>query len=100
MRSAFSERFCIKGVTAASELESELLKHWRLILSEPHLGVTDNVFVHGADPMRAQRFSEEIGRLIVRRLPVKDVIRNPTVREQALLLANAGAATGDERIES
>jgi oxalate---CoA ligase len=100
MRSAFSERFCIKGVAAASELESELLKHWRLILSEPHLGVTDNVFVHGADPMRAQRFSEEIGRLIVRRLPVKDVIRNPTVREQALLLVNAGAATGDERIES
>ena len=100
MRSAFAEMFCIKGVVATSELESELLKHWRLIVSEPRLGVTDNVFVHGADPMRAQRFSEEIGRLIARRLPVKDIIRNPTVREQALLLANAGAVTGDERIES
>lgn len=93
MRSAFVEMFRIKGVAASSELESELLKHWRLILSAPHLGVTDNVFVHGADPMRAQRFREEIGRQIARGLPVRDIIRNPTVREQALLLANAGAVT-------
>ena len=97
MRSAFSEMFRIKGVAAATELESELLNHWRLILSEPHLGVTDNVFVHGADPMRAQRFSDEVGRLIARRISVKDTIRNPTVREQALLLANA-ETTADERI--
>jgi oxalate---CoA ligase len=100
MRSAFAEMFCLKGLAAASDLESELLRHWRLILAEPGLGVTDNVFIHGADPMRAQRFSDEIRPLIPGKLPVKDIIRNPTVREQALLLTNAGAASADERIKS
>jgi oxalate---CoA ligase len=89
MRSAFAQMFSVKGVPAASELEGELLKHWRAVIGTPHLGVTDNVFVHGADPMRAQRVSDEMRSTIQRKLLVKDIVRNPTVREQALLLADA-----------
>jgi hypothetical protein len=86
MRAAFAEKFAIQGAPAASELENELLKSWRVVISKSELGVTDNVFVHGADPIRAQRICDEM-RSVARPLMLKDIIRNPTVREQALLLA-------------
>jgi acyl-CoA synthetase (AMP-forming)/AMP-acid ligase II len=87
MRVSFADNFSVQGVHAATELESELLKSWRLVISNPNLGVTDNVFIHGADPIRAQRICEEMRSVGQRRLLLKDILRNPTVREQALLLA-------------
>src|SRR5882762_3181979 len=91
MRAAFAEKFAIRGVPAASELENELLKNWRLVISNLNLGVTDNVFIHGADPIRAQRICDEMRSVAQRHLLLKDIIRNPTVREQAFLLAETRA---------
>jgi oxalate---CoA ligase len=85
MRSIFATQFAAKGIPASSVLEEELLGHWRSVISKPQLGVTDNVFVHGADPIRAQRVCDEIGPK--GRLVLKDIIRHPTVRAQASLLA-------------
>jgi acyl-CoA synthetase (AMP-forming)/AMP-acid ligase II len=97
MRAAFAEKFAIQGAPAASELENELLKSWRVVISKSELGVTDNVFVHGADPIRAQRICDEM-RSVARPLMLKDIIRNPTVREQALLLAQPEEPTFERQL--
>lgn len=97
MRAAFAEKFAIQGIPAASELENKLLKYWRLVISKLDLGVTDNVFVHGADPIRAQRICDEMRSLSGRQLLLKDIIRNPTVREQALLLVEPGEPASERQ---
>lgn len=86
MRSAFADHFSIQGTPAASELEGELVMYWRQVISKPDLGVTDNVFIHGADPIRAQRMCEKMRAIRGLELRLKDIIRNPTAREQAILL--------------
>jgi aryl carrier-like protein len=68
-----------------------------LVISKSELGVTDNVFVHGADPIRAQRICDEM-RSVARPLMLKDIIRNPTVREQALLLAQPEEPTFERQL--
>jgi len=90
MRDAFAGKFAIQKIPAASKFESELLEKWRSVTSRADLGVTDNVFVHGADPIRARRICDEMPAANGRKLTLKDLIRNPTVRQQALLLSDAG----------
>lgn len=84
MRAVFAKQFAARGIPASSALESELLGCWRSAICKPELGVTDNVFVHGADPIRAQRVCDEFR--FGRKLLLKEVIRYPTVRAQAALL--------------
>lgn len=87
MRSAFAESFALQGDAATSELEHKILEAWKECTENPNIGVNDNVFVHGADPLRAQRVCAQIQSTTGVTLPLKDVIRNPTVRQQAFLVA-------------
>lgn len=90
MRAAFAGKFESQKSPAATESESALLEKWRSVTSQADLGVTDNVFVHGADPIRAQRICDEMRTATGRKLTLRDLIRNPTVRQQALLFSDAG----------
>jgi oxalate---CoA ligase len=96
MRSAFARDFAPKGVVPRSKLETELLEAWLRVGDTSALGVTDNLFVHGSDPIRAQRVCDDLQRRHSMDLSLKDVIRNPTVRMQANLIsqrARPGVAT-------
>lgn len=86
MRTAFAESFALKGHAAESDLEKTILEAWKACIENPDIGVTDNVFVHGADPLRAQSVCARIQSLTGIALPPKDVILNPTVRAQAKIL--------------
>lgn len=102
MRSAFAGEFALKGVAPRSELETVLLGAWLRVGGTPGLGVTDNLFVHGGDPIRAQRVCDDLQRRHGMNLFLKDVIRNPTVRMQASLVsrgAGPGAATPSSSTE-
>jgi acyl-CoA synthetase (AMP-forming)/AMP-acid ligase II/aryl carrier-like protein len=93
MRSEFAREFALKGVPPRSELEITLLQAWARISGNSRLGVTDNLFVHGVDPIRAQRFCDDLRQDHSIELSLKDIIRNPTVRMQASLpLPKVGSA--------
>jgi oxalate---CoA ligase len=85
MRAAFAGEFALKSVAPESELETALLDAWVRVNDVPDLGVTDNLFVHGGDPIRAQRVCDDLRQRHGVVLSLKDVIRNPTVRMQANL---------------
>jgi acyl-CoA synthetase (AMP-forming)/AMP-acid ligase II/aryl carrier-like protein len=85
MRAAFAAEFALKSVAPESELETALLDAWVRVNDVPDLGVTDNLFVHGGDPIRAQRVCDDLRQRHGVVLSLKDVIRNPTVRMQANL---------------
>ncbi|OYU88233.1 MAG: hypothetical protein CFE29_18030 [Bradyrhizobiaceae bacterium PARB1] len=86
MRDAFASELSTKGALAETETELVLLRIWREIVGSSTLGVTDNLFVHGADPIRAQRACLAIAEKLKCSLIAKDIIRNPTVRQQASIL--------------
>jgi oxalate---CoA ligase len=88
MCSAFSEEFALKSVSPHSELETALLEAWTSASDVPRLGVTDNLFVHGSDPIRAQRVCDDLRQRHELDLSLKDIIRNPTVRMQASLISS------------
>ncbi|KRR27736.1 hypothetical protein CQ14_29315 [Bradyrhizobium lablabi] len=91
MRPAFAGEFALKGVAAHSELEGAILEAWARATDASGLGVTDNLFVHGGDPIRAQRVRDDLRQRPGVDLSLKDMIRNPTVRMQAsLVLSRAG----------
>ena len=96
MRSAFAGEFTPKGVAPRSELEAVLLEAWVHAIGTSGLGITDNLFVHGGDPIRAQRVCDGLRQHHGVDLSLKDLIRNPTVGMQADLVsskAGAGIAT-------
>ena len=64
-------------------VERVLLSAWREVIGRSDIGVTDNVFLHGADPLRAGRAAEIIGASRLWSPTLKDLLAAPTVREQA-----------------
>jgi hypothetical protein len=87
MRSAFAGEFALRGIVPCSGTETYILEVWSRICDTPGLGVTDNVFVHGGDPIRAARVCGDLHRCYGIELSLKEVIRNPTVRMQAVLVS-------------
>ena len=67
-------------------LWSNLLAIWRKVLRRDDIGVTDNLFQFGADPLRAEMTSGLIDRATSVRMSTK-VHSKPTVREQAAYCA-------------
>lgn len=70
------------SVPAAGDVEQRLLRAWHELLGRDDVGVTDNVFLFGADPMIAERFGQHagaMGRTVERGFAFK----YPTVRQQA-----------------
>lgn len=88
MRAAFAGEFLLKGAGPCYELETALLEAWARVSDTPGLGVTDNLFVHGGDPIRAQRVCDDLRQRHGVDLSLKDIIRNPTVRMQASLVSS------------
>lgn len=94
MRDIFAGHFVPEGTPPSTASERRLLDLWREATGCAELGVDDNVFIAGADPLRAQRVIQALTQDHVR-LGLKDVLRRPTVRRQADLieagrLASAG----------
>jgi oxalate---CoA ligase len=74
------------AVAPADETERRLLTVWHGLLGRSDLGVTDNLFLFGADPMLSDRFGEQarsLGYVLDRGF----AFRHPTVRQQAPHLA-------------
>ncbi len=92
MRFAFAGEFALKGVAPRSEFEAALLEAWTRVSGTSGLGVTDNLFVHGADPIRAQRVCDGVRQSHGVDLALKDLIRNPTVSMQASLVSSRTGA--------
>ena len=51
----FADNLRPSGIAPANELEHALLSEWRNTLERDDLGVTDNLFLFGADPIRSDR---------------------------------------------
>jgi len=64
-------------------MEQVLLAIWRKVLRRDDVGVTDNVFQFGADPLRAEMASGLIDAASSVRMSTKALYCMPTVREQA-----------------
>jgi aryl carrier-like protein len=92
MRTAFAAEFALKGVAPCSEVEASILDLWMGVSDVAGLGVTDNLFVHGGDPIRAQRVCDDLRQRHGADLSLKDIIRNPTVRMQAGLVSSRAGA--------
>jgi acyl-CoA synthetase (AMP-forming)/AMP-acid ligase II len=81
---AFADRLAPKGQKPADTVERALLSVWRAVLDRDDIGVTDNVFLFGADPLRAERAARRIAS-DGWAPTVKDLLAAPTVAEQAAL---------------
>jgi oxalate---CoA ligase len=75
-----------EGCQPSTETERLLLRQWQDVLARSDFGVTDNIFVFGADPLRAERVCGTIAETRGACIAVKDMLRNPTVRQQSVLI--------------
>lgn len=66
-----------------NDTEQRLLDIWFSVLNRQDIGVTDNVFLHGGDPLKANQAVEKIASTGLCPLTLKDLLAAPTVREQA-----------------
>lgn len=71
----------------STSMEQVLLAIWRKVLRRDDIGVTDNLFQFGADPLRAEMTSGLIDRATSVRIGTKVLYAKPTVREQAAYCA-------------
>jgi oxalate---CoA ligase len=69
--------------TPSTAMEQALLAIWHKVLRREDIGVTDNVFQFGADPLRAEMASGLIEEASGVRMSTKMFYAKPTVREQA-----------------
>ena len=71
----------------STPMEQALLAIWHKVLRRDDIGITDNVFQFGADPLRAELASGFIDEAISVRISTKVLYAKPTVREQAAYCA-------------
>jgi acyl-CoA synthetase (AMP-forming)/AMP-acid ligase II len=71
----------------STPMEQALLAIWHKVLRRDDIGVTDNVFQFGADPLRAEMASGLIDEAGMVRMSTKVLYSEPTVREQAAYCA-------------
>jgi oxalate---CoA ligase len=89
LASALAGRFGPKGEPAQTVAEQKVLAAWQDVLGRRDIGVTDNVFIFGADPLR----SEEVRRMLNVPgdvLSASQMFRAATARQQARILEWAG----------
>jgi acyl-coenzyme A synthetase/AMP-(fatty) acid ligase len=72
--------------------EQVLVAIWHRVLRRDDIGVTDNVFQFGADPLRAEMASGLIDKASGVRMSTKLLYSTPTVREQAAYCARSEQA--------
>jgi hypothetical protein len=84
-------RLVPEAVAPTVTLERTLLEVWHGILRRADIGVTDNVFQFGADPLRAELAAGLIAERTGHRPTTKILYAAPSVREQAEFLNSKGA---------
>src|SRR5215475_955822 len=67
----------------STPMEQVLLAIWHKVLRRDDIGVTDNLFQFGADPLRAEMASGLIDKATSVRMSIKVLYSKQTVREQA-----------------
>ena len=80
-----ASRLAAEGRGPDSDVERKLLDIWHALLRRHDIGVTDNVFQFGADPLRAELAASAILRETGIEISVKIIFAHPTVRAQASL---------------
>lgn len=88
MSTRLAEHFCPKNIAPRSVVESTLLAVWRTVIGRADFGITDNVLLLGADPLRAERCAELLRSRHRHDVSARDLMANPTVEEQAALLSS------------
>lgn len=68
------------GETPATDMESALLSVWKDVLRRTDIGVTDNVFQFGADPLRAEMAAGIFRETLSIQVDARALFENPTVR--------------------
>ncbi len=88
MPALLASRLAPEAVAPTATLERALLEVWNGVLKRTDIGITDNVFQFGADPLRAELAAGLIAERTGHRLTTKVLYASPTVREQAQFLAH------------
>ncbi|WP_372387296.1 non-ribosomal peptide synthetase [Xanthomonas axonopodis] len=83
---AFADLLLPRSEPPADSTEHSLLSTWREVLGRDDVGVTDNMFLYGADPLRAGRAAELMEASGIWKPTLKDLLAAPTVRQQAALV--------------
>jgi hypothetical protein len=73
----------------STPMEQALLAIWHKVLRRDDIGITDNVFQFGADPLRAELASGFIEEAISVRISTKVLYAKPTVRDKYVLCGSA-----------
>lgn len=81
-----------KAEPCVSLTEQTLVQIWRDVIGRSDLGATDNVFVFGADTLRAQRACDVLTSQGGGELDLRMILKHPTVREQAAAMMNGRSA--------
>lgn len=95
MPGLLASRLAPEAVAPTATLERTLLEVWHAILKRTDIGVTDNVFQYGADPLRAELAAGLIAESTGHRLTTKVLYASPTVREQAEVPNSRGESAMD-----
>lgn len=72
--------------------ETALLDTWKSVIGRDDFGVTDNVFLLGADPLRAERVAKLLKSTWGHDLSARQIIANPQIRDQAKLISQTHKA--------
>ncbi|GIH19415.1 hypothetical protein Raf01_75870 [Rugosimonospora africana] len=75
----------VVGVAPENDLQHQIAAAWATVLGCSVPGITTSFFDLGGDSLSALRLALELGRVVGRRVSVRDVVARPTVRDQALL---------------
>ena len=97
LESALAAHFLPAGEPAVSEVEAVVLDIWRKVLKRDDAGVTDNVLVLGADPLRCGHAAEIVREQFGWTITAQQIFQNPTVREQARFLSSTRQAINHRR---
>jgi aryl carrier-like protein len=93
MAESLSGHLAPKNLPSDTPAEAAILNAWKQVLGREDFGVTDNVFLLGGDPLRAERVAQQLKTIGNAAISVKSLLFTPTVREQAALVTRqAGAA--------
>ena len=88
MPNLLASRLAPEAVEPTVALERTLLDVWHGILRRADIGVTDNVFQFGADPLRAEMAAVLIAEKTGHPITTKVLYASPTAREQAEFLGS------------
>jgi thioesterase domain-containing protein/aryl carrier-like protein len=73
-------------VAPRDDLEVQLARIWQQVLNHDSIGIHDNLFILGADSLRAVRLVEKIEQAFCRDLPLVTIFQAPTIAQLAQVL--------------